>query len=540
MHLSRRKKDAIRRVLPHTFVSFLVKRLRQVADFSRGWILRLKYKTDRNSPVVTILGSCRQDSLYRKFEVTAIRDGLTYPHYPNEVLQLIRYCKNQKETKFLSPFVFRNDCIGKKRISHNKAHKEFKRTDVFVIEIASLLEYKHKGDFIHHEAYDHPRPNKSIEENLSENVIQEISVDKQGFLEAEKALSEIIHALGRKKVVFVSNISSREFGGRAELNSLLKGFSEKNLCSYFDPTELLDHYSLEEICKTEPVISHFTELGHELVGHRLSGLIKANFLRETKSREYLVQKYQAFPRDHDIHGIGDFLYGCLKIFDVAKKKKLIPAVDFSAHPMANFLQVSHRSDEKVTTVFHSESDRPLEKGGTFFTNLRPEQKPSKEAIQFILSQVLSPNTRFNRLLCAKRKELNLEKNRYIVFHVRVGDDSFSSHRMDPVYVNKIVEFISKSIKNYPKGMNSIVISDSSELVNALKVEGIQTGSTGATHFGDSRGSIESIQETLVDFFLLLGAKKIVQLSNYSWGSSFSDIPSLLMNIPIEKYALSEI
>jgi hypothetical protein len=44
-------------------------------------------------PFVTVLGSCRQDSLYGIFRVSKVRDGLTYPHYGNEILQLVRYLK---------------------------------------------------------------------------------------------------------------------------------------------------------------------------------------------------------------------------------------------------------------------------------------------------------------------------------------------------------------------------------------------------------------------------------------------------------------
>ena len=43
-------------------------------------------------PIITILGSCRQDSLYKKYKITSIKNNLSYPHYTKEVLQVIKYC----------------------------------------------------------------------------------------------------------------------------------------------------------------------------------------------------------------------------------------------------------------------------------------------------------------------------------------------------------------------------------------------------------------------------------------------------------------
>lgn len=33
------------------------------------------------NPIITILGSCRQDSLYKKYKITSIKNHLSYPHY---------------------------------------------------------------------------------------------------------------------------------------------------------------------------------------------------------------------------------------------------------------------------------------------------------------------------------------------------------------------------------------------------------------------------------------------------------------------------
>ena len=43
---------------------------------------------------ITILGSCRQLSILKYFNVSFIQEELNYPHYTKEILQQIIYLKN--------------------------------------------------------------------------------------------------------------------------------------------------------------------------------------------------------------------------------------------------------------------------------------------------------------------------------------------------------------------------------------------------------------------------------------------------------------
>jgi hypothetical protein len=47
----------------------------------------------------------------------------------------------------------------------------------------------------------------------------------------------------------------------------------------------------------------------------------------------------------------------------------------------------------------------------------------------------------------------------------------------------------------------------------------------------------AIENTLIDFFLICGAKKIYSLSVYDWNSGFSIMASRLYDIPVEKYKI---
>ena len=43
--------------------------------------------------LITILGSCRQESLYKNYNITSIQKNISYPHYTKEIIQAIEYCK---------------------------------------------------------------------------------------------------------------------------------------------------------------------------------------------------------------------------------------------------------------------------------------------------------------------------------------------------------------------------------------------------------------------------------------------------------------
>ena len=64
---------------------------------------------------ITILGSCRQESLCKKYNITSIKEDLSYPHYTKEILQVLHYCMfdNLKPEETI---IFRTPAINKKKI----------------------------------------------------------------------------------------------------------------------------------------------------------------------------------------------------------------------------------------------------------------------------------------------------------------------------------------------------------------------------------------------------------------------------------------
>ena len=71
---------------------------------------------------ITILGSCRQHSLNKKYDVTSIQESLSYPHYTKEILEVIKYCKYQHISKNDTLKVFRTPILNKQHVNYNFVH----------------------------------------------------------------------------------------------------------------------------------------------------------------------------------------------------------------------------------------------------------------------------------------------------------------------------------------------------------------------------------------------------------------------------------
>lgn len=204
-------------------------------------------------PIVTVFGSCRQDSVSAVSPTTAIRDGLTYPHYSKEVLQAIRFVADISEPRPTSLAAFRNTQIGERLVSRRRLHRQFLATDVFIVEIASRLAYEVAGDYWHHHAIDSG--------SMSEFSDGELRKRRQDDSEVLGDLFAISELLSPKPVVFVTHICTRSEGDRAQLRNLVVEFCHANGAAVIDPVASLGE-PIDSLVQPELVLAHFTEQGH--------------------------------------------------------------------------------------------------------------------------------------------------------------------------------------------------------------------------------------------------------------------------------------
>jgi hypothetical protein len=137
----------------------------------------------------------------------------------------------------------------------------------------------------------------------------------------------------------------------------------------------------------------------------------------------------------------------------------------------------------------------------------------------------------------------LEFKKYSVFHIRSGDDYLNKDNkiFYHKYLNKIKSEVQKYIRESPN-TKYLVIADNNEIKFILKQNfpNIKIILKEITHFGEGNHLEEDkVKNTLVDFYLLSFANKIISLSTYKHGSGFSYWCAKTFNIPyVSKYITS--
>jgi hypothetical protein len=497
---------------------------------------RIEYSIRQNSnrSVVTIFGSCRQDSLYERFAVTRIREELTYTHYIEETIQAVKYCKETGSKDKLGFGAFRVDLLGKKRPNKRSLNRDFRRTDVFVVEIASLLEYTNGEHFFHHEAYDSAKKNSDF---LHKNKIDKnIKVNKSNLDQTFEKLDELFKLIPRDKTVLVSHITTKKGTDRSQLNETVKLYAEKHGIEYFDPSDILEIWPLELVCEIEPVISHFTKIGHEIVGDRLSQIIYRVTSRKSKE---VVHKYTNGSRI----GFGDFIFGSIFLKKLAAHEELPIAFDLNDHPLGRVLGLNHSrsSDTETIPICHNDSLRNFKKSGFYISNRRPKTIDAGDR-DFIIRNLLKVR---NPTLVSKLKSFSFNNylgSDHIVFHARFGDQIAFSATDYGAEKSQIFENVLHSIKrilgNYGAFSNYIILSDSEEFRKFAADLGFVTSLKSVRHFNAQTSAQEDLLiNMLEEFMLMASASNVIQFSVYSWGSGFSDSACMVGGGKISRFQI---
>ena len=213
--------------------------------------------------MISILGCCRQDSLKDYFNVTSVRDRLTYCHYPNEALQALRFIAGYSFNKENCSKAFRICQITNRKINQKTFLNEFKNTKLFVLEIATPNEILYENIYCHEE----------IKKNyLYKNIIRLNKTSKNEIINTLKAILKII---GNKKLMVVSHIYNNEKTSRAEFSKLIKEICFEMKIPFFDTMFYLRNEDYDKIFVKEEILAHYTDYGHSVIGK-----LYANFIKE--------------------------------------------------------------------------------------------------------------------------------------------------------------------------------------------------------------------------------------------------------------------
>jgi hypothetical protein len=116
--------------------------------------------------------------------------------------------------------------------------------------------------------------------------------------------------------------------------------------------------------------------------------------------------------------------------------------------------------------------------------------------------------------------------------VRLGDDlAFKSNQnliLEEEYFDYVSNQIIKILENFAIKENHLVVSDSVRLKKYLSEKSIRTTDSHVVHFNSKEEANQNLTlNMLQEYLTLVGAKQIIQLSSYSWGSGFSESASMV-------------
>jgi hypothetical protein len=173
--------------------------------------------------------------------------------------------------------------------------------------------------------------------------------------------------------------------------------------------------------------------------------------------------------------------------------------------------------------------------------------------------MLEPTDWMKTLISNTMISYNLVANKYIVLHIRCGDSFLLSKKenkenkekeenkenkakmFDSLFIKRLFEKLDEIILNSEK-QNFLIIADNNEIKKITKEKysdksDIQYIHHKIGHFGEGmKQEQETVQNSMLDFYLISMAQKVYSFTVYTHGSGFSRWCAFTYNIPyVDKY-----
>ena len=118
-------------------------------------------------------------------------------------------------------------------------------------------------------------------------------------------------------------------------------------------------------------------------------------------------------------------------------------------------------------------------------------------------------------------------NNYNILHFRLGQCEKKNNKIDNILLQKCIKLYLKYQTN-----EIVVISDSMILKNELKkLNAKMFFFNNISHLG-YQNDLPLVENTLMEFFLLINAKSIITFSKFSRISGFAKYASIIKNVPL--------
>jgi hypothetical protein len=245
---------------------------------------------------------------------------------------------------------------------------------------------------------------------------------------------------------------------------------------------------------------------------------------------------------HDYHhpGIGDFLRGSVCLFQICEELGIDFEINFSKHPIqSTFARRSPFISQATEAIpyFPANSRRALTRTIrkrrdddtlVLFTNCCPEHPPSDECRRQLLAEI-APSDQIRLAVSS----LISSFGSYDVLHVRLADAFFSEVE---ALSRGTVDVVLNACANAQRRL--IVLTSSPALKRVVENASMPNVTTLA---GIPRhcGYHSDLEGTMIDFHMMAKAQHILQVSEYSWGSGFSEWCAKLNGIRLTRLSVPD-
>jgi len=250
-------------------------------------------------------------------------------------------------------------------------------------------------------------------------------------------------------------------------------------------------------------------------------------------------------------GLGDYLRGCLFLSQLCIHQKKIFLMNYSQHPICEFLtggdnqtitepllefpfiiksrydyfqRISFLNDHSQENIYMKDNSFPLKEiHNNVIYNVLQQIQPTPILIDSITNYL---------------NELHLEKNTFIIIHLRIGDDILlKNNPISTFIVQKIINKL-KQILHPTKKYLLIADNPWIKYIIYKYFSFVYFKKTRITHLGISNIKEKgAILDTLTEFFLMKHCQQIISFSSYSHRTSFGEVASILFNKPFQYYSL---
>lgn len=247
-------------------------------------------------------------------------------------------------------------------------------------------------------------------------------------------------------------------------------------------------------------------------------------------------------------GFGDYLRGCLFLSQLCIQQKKRFIMNYSDHPISEFLHSidnTHIPENTIITYtnkftynnYISFLNKKKKHNISVLTNLYPSKPIHNNVIMNVLKQI-EPTPQLIQSIQNYLLEINLEKNKFTVIHLRLGDNILiSKDKISYFAFFKIIKILKKILN--PK-QKYLILSDNHFIKVIIHKYFPFTSfkNTNITHLGVSQNmESNSVLDTLTEFFIMKHCIHIISFSTYTHRTSFGEMASLLFYKPFTYYSL---